>query len=224
MRLTLHTGVWIGSVGLWITGGLAMTSATVVQIATFYIGEVAILAGVLLFIWGIKWDGRHWWSGSSPSPRDIPTAPPAQHRPINRWLQESWEDAQIDRRAKREADRQSKSKPERDVALSEALAFIANGAWGGEFSLSISAKFQQAAVNPLRDFRQRAFESKIAVWGHLNPSDIYREIPAEHWSDHEIDPGALLNRYARTWGHDKTNYGHLMVNRAQIEKEWPNEG
>lgn len=31
------------------------------QITTMRIGELALVVGVLLFLWGIKWDGRHWW-------------------------------------------------------------------------------------------------------------------------------------------------------------------
>lgn len=63
MRITLHTGVWVGSVGLCVTGGLATVTATLPsEVWAMRIGEIAIAAGVLLFLWGIKWNGRHWWN------------------------------------------------------------------------------------------------------------------------------------------------------------------
>jgi hypothetical protein len=72
MRISLHSGVWVGSIGLWFTGGLAVTGATLPsQITMMHIGEAAILAGVLLFLWGIKWDGKHWWEHRSSQSTEI---------------------------------------------------------------------------------------------------------------------------------------------------------
>jgi hypothetical protein len=63
MRISLHPGVWVGSITLWIAGGVAVTqSPSPDQIQTYRIGEIAIALGLLLFVWGIKWDGRHWWN------------------------------------------------------------------------------------------------------------------------------------------------------------------
>ena len=40
-----------------------MTSAILpAQMATMRIGQAAIALGVVLFLWGIKWDGEHWWA------------------------------------------------------------------------------------------------------------------------------------------------------------------
>jgi hypothetical protein len=62
MRISLHPGVYVGSIGLWLMGGLAMMGAVLpTQLSSFRLGEVAVAAGILLFIWGIKWDGQHWW-------------------------------------------------------------------------------------------------------------------------------------------------------------------
>jgi hypothetical protein len=64
MRLGLHPGVWIGTASLWIAGGTAMTSASASQVWLFRVGELAIVMGTLLLIWGIKWNGKHWWDRS----------------------------------------------------------------------------------------------------------------------------------------------------------------
>lgn len=61
------------------------------------------------------------------------------HRPLNRWLQESWEAAQADRRTKRKADRLREAEPRRDVALPEALAFATFGEWGKTFYDAVTA-------------------------------------------------------------------------------------
>lgn len=108
----------------------------------------------------------------------------------------------------------------RDKSLAEALAFIAYRAWGREYTQATA----DMIPNALSELRQRAHDGRIIVWGRFHPDELYRPIPQEHWSDHRVDPGALLNGYARTWGNDTTNYGHLMVSRAEIEREWPYEG
>jgi hypothetical protein len=124
-----------------------------------------------------------------------------------RWTDDSYKD---------EWDYLADGKPvERDTPLGEALAFIAYRRWGRDYS--------QTAADALNEFRQRAYDDKISVWGRFDSADVWRKIPAEHWSDHSVDAGALLNGYARTWGHDCTRYGFLMVSRAEIEREWGHE-
>lgn len=60
-RIGLHPGVYGTSIGLLITGGLAVLSATPVQSGIFWLGVAAIILGILLLIWGLKIDGGHWW-------------------------------------------------------------------------------------------------------------------------------------------------------------------
>jgi hypothetical protein len=62
MRISLHPGVWAGATGLALFGGIAATQSLAPdQIITFRLAEAAIVLGALLFLWGIKWNGRHWW-------------------------------------------------------------------------------------------------------------------------------------------------------------------
>ena len=63
MRISLHPGVWVGSITLCIAGAVAVSQSPLPdQIRTYRIGEIAIALGLLLFLWGIKWDGRYWWN------------------------------------------------------------------------------------------------------------------------------------------------------------------
>ena len=62
MRVSLHPGVWIGSLGILLTGGLSVTTAEASQTHALWIGYAAIGFGILLVIWGFKWDGKHWWA------------------------------------------------------------------------------------------------------------------------------------------------------------------
>jgi hypothetical protein len=112
----------------------------------------------------------------------------------------------------------------RDTPLGEALAFIAYRRWGQEYAQTVVDMFEKGGKNVLSDFQQKAYDKELTVWGKLNGHGVYRSVPPEHWSDHYVDPGALLNGYARSWGHDTTSYSYLMVSRAEIEWEWPNEG
>lgn len=61
MRITLHPGVWLGTSSFWLTGGVTLSTADADQLFAVRVGYAAIVLGALLLIWGIKWDGRHWW-------------------------------------------------------------------------------------------------------------------------------------------------------------------
>jgi hypothetical protein len=66
-RIGLHPGVYGTSIGLLITGGLAVLSATPVQPGIFWLGVGAIALAILLLIWGLKIDGEHWWARFLPA-------------------------------------------------------------------------------------------------------------------------------------------------------------
>ena len=110
------------------------------------------------------------------------------------------------------------AEPVRDVHLGEAIAFIAYRAWGHEYSQTVVDMFLENAPNYLKDFQQLAFDKKVTVWGRLNGFGVYRRIPPKHWGDHHVNPQALVNGYAKTWGNDTTYYDHLMVSKAQFEE------
>ena len=74
-RIGLHPGVYGTSIGLLITGGLAVLSATPTQLGIFWVGIGAITLGILLLIWGLKIDGEHWWARFLPAARGIGGGP-----------------------------------------------------------------------------------------------------------------------------------------------------
>ena len=57
----LRTGVWTGSLGLGLGGGVAVLSAAVENVGLIRLGWTSIFAGVALAIWGVTWNGEHWW-------------------------------------------------------------------------------------------------------------------------------------------------------------------
>lgn len=110
-----------------------------------------------------------------------------------------------------------------DTPLGEAMAFIACREWGRNFDDALASMFH-GGPDAFTELRQSAYDGKLTVWGRYNRSDIYRKIPAEHWSAHRIDGNALLlNGFARTTGNDMVSYIDLMVSRAEIEREFRNE-
>ena len=60
-RISLHPGVYGTSAGLLITGGLAVISAPPEQTGILLLGQIAIMVGLGLLIWGLKINGGHWW-------------------------------------------------------------------------------------------------------------------------------------------------------------------
>lgn len=70
MRLGLHTGVWTSAVGLGTAGagGVAVAPA---WSAAWIIGWISIVAGVALFLWGVKINDRHWWASRKPRARRL---------------------------------------------------------------------------------------------------------------------------------------------------------
>ena len=109
----------------------------------------------------------------------------------------------------------------RDKPLGEALAYLACGEWGHDIDYAIVDMFQEGSRDLFGEFRQRAFDDKITVWGRHNRQDVYRIIPAEYWSNHQIDGKALLNGFVRTWGNDGNGFIDLMLSKVEVE-EWAN--
>ena len=60
-RIRFHTGVWVGTLGLIFGGTFAVLSASRAQVALTTAGWLSIAAGVALAVWGVTFDGEHWW-------------------------------------------------------------------------------------------------------------------------------------------------------------------
>lgn len=61
-RISFHPGVWVGSLGLIFGGVFAVLSATLTNQRLIEAGWLSIALGLALAIWGIKFDGEHWWA------------------------------------------------------------------------------------------------------------------------------------------------------------------
>lgn len=114
----------------------------------------------------------------------------------------------------------------RDTGADEALAYIAFGEWGRDFSEVVIALFEGKVGNPCTPFRQAALEGKITVWGMLRINKVWDKIPASHWAKHGLDEemfkaGNPATRWTDIHGSDGEEYHNLMVDRAEIERVWP---
>ena len=210
MRLNLHTGVWVGSVGLWITGGLAMTTATLVQIATYRIGEAAVVAGVLLFVWGIKWDGDHWWTLLArrvTRRSELLFASPymTPHEVTAYMAEES------------EWGRKLSAFEEHDPNLSAQ--------WGAPVTekknpwLAAWTEFPRHAQHP---------DSPIKVFGTQEMSASPELIPPEFWLSNAptleccLEAGKPARTAPTVFVHGAPKvYGNLWIERAGVTKTWP---
>lgn len=134
----------------------------------------------------------------------------------------------LDQEARMDAERRMKfgppPAPSRDASLGDAFAYWCIGTWGEKlFDVVASGR---GRGDPTEQFRQLAFDGKLAVWGRLSRSDIYVPIPTEYWRHHSADfLSAMRPDGIESQGHgnssDGERYYELMVCRAQVEKEQP---
>jgi hypothetical protein len=60
-EFSLHPGVWTASLGLCFGGVFAVRSAPTGDVVFIGAGWLSIFLGVAVAIWGVKFDGSHWW-------------------------------------------------------------------------------------------------------------------------------------------------------------------
>lgn len=61
VRIRLHPGAFVSSLGLIFGGTFAVLSATNAQQTLANAGWLSIAAGIVLAVWAITIDGEHWW-------------------------------------------------------------------------------------------------------------------------------------------------------------------
>lgn len=106
-----------------------------------------------------------------------------------------------------------------DTSLSEALGYVAFGEWGKAYSDAILAG-NVAHSEITAQFRQKAFDGDLTVWGKHSESRLFEPIPKDHWRDHSITLTDLVSP-ALSGGAEP--YRELMLNRREVEKVWPHE-
>lgn len=117
----------------------------------------------------------------------------------------------------------------RDVWLRDAIWYAQSGKWEPQPSNPDTAEaVAQELCDLCVEFRNRAFESAIPIWGKQKPADeLWRPIPATYWADYEINylylleepPEVLCSQVANTMAKGLL-WDHLMTNRALVESIW----
>jgi hypothetical protein len=112
----------------------------------------------------------------------------------------------------------------RDVGLAEALGWAINGEWGkpwhgSSFQAALSGGLGGSSVYAiLGEFREHAELGNLTFWGKPSGASTWRLIPPSHWVDHELE-------FANAFGSITTGeYRDLMLDRAEVVREWPHEG
>lgn len=143
-----------------------------------------------------------------PAPARLPDPPPTMEQDWNRLKDEESGRLSVDR----------------DKGLPEALAYAIIGLWGQEFMQAISQGIPEAG-NVWQEFRQRAHDKKLTVWGKRTPHGIWVKIDPEFWEHHQPEWFDLLKSIARTepttHGASSERFVDLMVSQTEFEKEWP---
>lgn len=116
------------------------------------------------------------------------------------------------------------TKPKREVGLAEALGWVVYGKWGGSFhgapftvSLGGGPKLDQllARVTGL------ASEGKLTIWGKRDDPGHYEQIDQSHWKHSQLQ---LADIFGSIVAGGENPYRSLMLNCAEVEREWPHEG
>jgi hypothetical protein len=126
--------------------------------------------------------------------------------------------------------------PECDVWLSEAIWRAYIGTWyvppeGLGQNISESEK-QRFAMLVIREFRQRAFDGSLPVWGWRGDTTIWAEAPRDFWTDNQIDyiqvakpdhPDEIRARADNPLRQPNTSgdWHHFMTSKAVIERLYP---
>ena len=111
-------------------------------------------------------------------------------------------------------------------ALTTAEGIIA--AEQAEHVLVIAAE-KLTSIMDWNEFRQRARNGNIVVWGKIWENGTWDPIPAEYWAHHWVEPTELMREKperlvsdaATPEGKNGPFYKYLKVSRSQIEDRWP---
>lgn len=110
--------------------------------------------------------------------------------------------------------------PPRDTTLPDAFAWAHFGRWDKSYTDALLAGGTSHG-DLAEQFRQKASEGLLTVWGKHNASGLFEQIPPEHWRDHHL---RLSDMVSPTLEGGAEPYREIMLNRREVEKEWPHEG
>lgn len=211
-RVLLNSGVPLDQ---WAEA-MTISLESLLWTITLLVLALLFFADRILHGWQVR-KAHNSSAASAPSPEADPgEALPRPPDPPPTFEQD-WE-----RWAGRDADT---LKVERDKGLSEALAYAACGLWGRSLSEVITDGGYPDAGDRWVDFRQRAHDGQLTVWGKRSSYEIWVKIDPEFWVDHQPKWFDLMRSVARTEptspGASSECFVDLMVSRTEFEKEWP---
>ena len=111
----------------------------------------------------------------------------------------------------------------RDVTLAEALGYAAYGKWGKPFHGTFMNLGFGPNINDLLDeFTVLAADGTLTLWGKESASGVYRRVPKTHREGRLLTTTDAVGAAQIAGGAEP--YRSLMLNRAEVEREWPHEG
>lgn len=112
----------------------------------------------------------------------------------------------------------------RNVSLAEALGWAVYGEWGKPYHVAPIVISIGVATDPrklLARFTRLASEAKLTIWGKRDDPGYFEKIPQSHWQGNQLTIADVFGSVVAS-GDDP--YPDLMLNRAEVEREWPHEG
>jgi hypothetical protein len=116
---------------------------------------------------------------------------------------------------------------ERDVWFSDAVVWTLNGEWSSDKTWSPPPSSE--GPKRLEEFREKAAEGKLIIWGRAGEVGVWEPIEAAYWRSCGIEQFSFLEGRERVFTEPKTapkpgksaaKYSALMVSRRQVEEVW----
>jgi hypothetical protein len=123
------------------------------------------------------------------------------------------------------------SRTERDVWFSDAVAWTLNGQWSSDQAWSPPPSSE--GPKRLEEFREKAAEGKLVIWGRAGEVGMWEPIEAQYWRSCGIEQFSFLEGREKVFTEPKTvakpkpgktrgaeKYTALMVSKRQVEEVW----
>ena len=121
------------------------------------------------------------------------------------------------------ASAQPAGRVQRDVTVSEALAYAQFHQWRLRFIDAAGMDGNQVSDH-LDRLVQLAADGDVTIWGKKDEAGVWEPIPATHWLDYRIEWFGLLRSNASTEARrsiaGRDTYHALMASKVQIEKQF----
>lgn len=122
--------------------------------------------------------------------------------------------------------------PEADVWVSDAVAWSLSGRWSADEEMWSPPPGSEAPKR-LEEFREKAAEGKLVIWGRAGEVGMWEPIEAAYWRSCGIEQFSFLEGREKVFTEPKTaakakpgkakaaaKYTALKANRRQVEEVW----